>query len=229
LIRVASELSSIKFATRRVILCEGEGDCSFFRHLIAKRNLPAFDIFCPRRPYTEDGAVQGYDDMLTVFTAGQGFSDLIGILVQGDNDHDAAIKFQAIAGKIAEAEGYVAPHNPLEVARAVNRPPVVVMMMPWVNEPGCLETLCLPSAEAAFPEVKKCVDKQYECANISTWDIAKQHKMRLRMIASTCKTDPYTSLVHAWSRTENLIPLDHACFQRIVDFLANFDTYITTH
>jgi hypothetical protein len=227
---VASELSTIKFATSRVILCEGEGDCSFFRHLIAKRALPAFDIFCPRKPYTEDGAVQGYDDMLRVFTTGQGFSDLIGILVQGDNDHNPSIKFQNIADKIAGAEGYVAPHAALEVARAANRPPVVVMMMPWVNEPGCLETLCLPSAESAFPEIKKCVDKQFECATISAWDIAKQHKMRLRcMIASTCKTDPYTSLVHAWSRTENLIPLDHSCFQRIADFLANFDNYVASH
>jgi hypothetical protein len=58
----------------------------------------------------------------------------------------------------------------------------------------------------------------------------KQHKMRLRcLIASVCKTDPYTSLQHAWSRRERLIPLEHDCFTRVADFLESFDGFVAEH
>src|SRR5438093_319765 len=113
----------MQFTHPRVILCEGQGDGSFFRHLIDHRNLPQFDIFWPSEPSTTHGAVQGYADMLTAFTAGNGFSNLSGILIQGDNNDNPQAKFQQIQEKIATAEGYVSPNAPFVVARANERPP----------------------------------------------------------------------------------------------------------
>lgn len=220
----------IAFKSSRIILCEGEQDKAFFTHLVESRHLPQFDVFCPSRPYTDDGAVEGYDDMLTAFTTGDGFQNITGILVQGDNDDKPQQRFNRIAKKIAAAEGYIRPQNRLQVVRADNRPPLIVMMFPWEEELGALETLCLISAEAANPTIKQCMDIYFDCARIGTWSLVKQHKMRLRcMIASICKTDPYTSLVHAWSRAESLIPLDHQCFRQIADFLQNFDQFILEH
>lgn len=217
----------VRFTAPRAILCEGASDRSFFRHLIRERNLPTFDIFCPGLPYTEDGAVEGYDDMLTLFATGDGFENVRGLLVQGDNDEDPQAKFAKVAEKVGGAEGYVSPERPLEVVRSPGRPALVVMMMPWVGILGALETLCLESACEAHPEARDCVDGHVECVDISSWDLVKQHKMRLRcMIASICKSDPYTSLVYAWSRAENLIPLGHRCFDQIANFLNDFDRFI---
>ncbi len=218
---------TIRFTSSRAILCEGEGDRSFFRHLIQSRHLPEFDIFCPGKPYTEGGAVEGYDDMLTVFTTGDGFQNLAGILIQGDNDDDPGARFTRIQEKVRNADGYAVPNAPLQVAKVEGRPALVVMMFPWTDEIGSLETLCLPSAEGAHPEIKKCVDEHINCINTADWPIQKQHKLRLRcMIASVCRTDPYTSLVHAWSRPENLIPLNDSCFDRLSDFLRKFDNVV---
>jgi hypothetical protein len=179
------------------------------------------------KPYTEDGAIQGYDDMLNTFTTGDGFRDVTGILVQGDNDEQPEEKFTKIREKIEAAEGYIAPPRPLDVVKHEGRPPLVVVMFPWVGKLGALETLCLESAGDAHPRVRDCVEAHFRCVDASGWDLVKQHKMRLRcMIASICRTDPYTSLVHAWSRTVELIPLNHACFNQIADFLRNFDRYI---
>lgn len=220
----------LRFEYPRTILCEGEGDRSFFRHLIESRGLPRFDVFCPGKPYTEDGAVEGYDDMLTLFATGDGFRDVTGILVQGDNDEHPGKKFNDIRNKIGAAEGYTPPAQPLEVVRNNTRPPLLVMMLPWVGEHGALETLCLRSAEDAHPKIRDCVEAHVRCVDVSEWDLVKQHKMRLRcMMTSICKTDPYTSLVHAWSRSVEMIPLNHSCFNQIADFLQNFDKYITEH
>ena len=221
----------VRFRHPRVILCEGEGDRSFFKHLIEERGLPPFDIFCPGRPYTEDGAVEGYDDMLTLFTTGHGFRDVTGILVQGDNDEQPQNKFTDIRNKIGAAEGYAPPAQPLEVVRNNGRPALVVMMFPWVGELGALETLCLRSAEDTHPRIRACVEAHVRCVDVSEWDLVKQHKMRLRcMMASICKTDPNTSLVYAWSRRPiEMIPLSHSCFNQIADFLLNFDHYVTEH
>jgi len=227
---VSDDHPRIRFKHPRAILCEGEGDRSFFRHLIDDRGLPPFDIFCPGKPSTEDGAVEGYDDMLTLFITGDGFHDLTGIIVQGDNDERPQNKFADICDKIAAAEGYTPPNQPLEVVRNNGRPPLVVMMFPWVGEPGALETLCLRSAEDAHPQIKDCVEAHVRCVDVSEWDLVKQHKMRLRcMITSICRSDPYTSLVHAWSRSVELIPLNHACFNRVAEFLRSFDQYIASH
>lgn len=224
---MSENLPKIEFNHPRAILCEGEGDRSFFRHLITKRGLPPFDIFCPGKPHTEDGGVEGYDDMLTIFPTGKGFENVRGILIQGDNDDDPDERFGKIRAKIEAAEGYIPPERPLAGIKQRSHLSLVVVMLPWVEELGALETLCLKSAEDKHPSVKECVDAHIRCIDISKWDLVKQHKMRLRcMMASICKTDPYTSLVHAWSRSVEMIPLGHACFDRISDFLEHFDNFI---
>ena len=211
----------------RLILCEGQGDASFIRHLIKERNLPPFDILYPAQPYTETGGVNGFREMLEALSLFHGFRTLKGILVLSDNDDNPANAFRSVSEQISSAEGYKAPSQPLEVVRTGSVLPLVVVMLPWKDLPGNLEQLCLISSCESYPAIRACLDEYVTCTDVNKWGPTKQSKMKMRcMLSSTCNSDPNTSLVYAWSRVENLIPLNHGCFDQIADFLRRFDNYI---
>ena len=47
------------------------------------------------------------------------------------------------------------------------------------------------------------------------------------LLSMACKNDPNTGLQYAWASDRgNPIPLDHPCFNDIVDRLAAFDTLL---
>jgi hypothetical protein len=107
-------------------------------------------------------------------------------------------------------------------------PPVVVMMLPWEGEIGQLETICLISMRDKFPNLAACEDQFSACTGTDKWKRNKLEKMKMRaMLTTACEEDPNTSLTHAWSRKNELIPLDHACFNRIADFLAQFPAMVS--
>lgn len=211
----------------RLILCEGQGDESFIKHLIKERKLPGFDVYFPHGPYTETGGVNGFKEMLEGFCTFRGFRNLKGILILSDNDDNPVNAFSLVSQVISSAEGYKAPSQPFEVVRKDGVPPLVVVMLPWRDQPGNLETLCLISCYESHPTIRACLDEYVTCTGVNTWELTKQSKMKMRcMLSSTCNSDPNTSLVHAWNRGENLIPLNHQCFDQIADFLRRFDDYI---
>jgi len=211
----------------RLILCEGQGDAQFIKHLIKERNLPGFDVHFPHEPYTETGGVNGFKEMLEALSLFHGFRTLKGILILSDNDDNPANAFLSLSEVISSAEGYKAPSQPLEVVRTDGVPPLVVVMLPWRDQPGNIETLCLISSYDSYPPIRACLDEYVTCTGVNTWGLTKQSKMKMRcMLSSTCNSDPNTSLVYAWSRGENLIPLNHRCFDQIADFLRRFDDYI---
>jgi hypothetical protein len=212
----------------RLILCEGQADASFIKHLIEERKLPGFDVFFPREPYTETGGVRGFKEMLEAFSIFHGFGTLRGMLIVSDNDDNPVNAFRSVSEAISSAEGYKAPNQPLEVVRTNAVPPLVVVMLPWKDQPGNLETLCLTSSYESYPTIRACLDQYVTCTGVNRWGLTKQSKMRMRcMLSSTCSNDPNTSLVHAWSRPEDLIPLNHPCFDQLAEFLQTFDDYIT--
>lgn len=218
---------SIKINGTRLILCEGKQDASFLKHLIEKRNLPQFDIFHPSKPHTETVGRNGFKEMLEALSAAFGFSSLKGMIIFSDNDDNPQGSFRETSRIISSAEGYNAPNTPLEVVKTLGMPPLVVVTLPWINQPGALETLCLTSSYEEHPTIGDCLDKFVLCTGVDSWGLTKQLKMKMRcMLASACRSKPDTSLVWAWSQRENLIPLDHQCFDQIADFLMNFDSYI---
>ena len=223
----------IAIESNRLILCEGSQDQAFFRHLISDRNLPSFDVVFPGHPRTDLGGTSGFGQMLEALSTNPGFRNLTEILVVADNDDSPPDRFNFIAQQIGGAEGFTAPQHPLEVARAPGVPPLVVMMIPWVDERGALETLCLESAYAESHEIRECITRYAECTSASNWSSGtSQDKMRLRCILSSrCEDDPNTGLAFAWSKKKcpRLIPLNHGCFDRVASFLANLDAYIASH
>jgi len=216
-----------EFTERRLILCEGEQDRAFFRHLIADRSLPPFHIVFPTRPHATIGGRGAFGQMLSALRLVRGFDDLTGIVVVSDNDEDPEAAFRATVEQITSAHGYSAPREPLVVVRNPGSPPLLVMALPWIGRPGTLETLCLEAAYAQHPGIGVCLDRYVDCAGVAAWSLTKRLKMQMRSIlTASCRSDPNTSLVYAWSRPEALIPLGHPCFNQVAEFLAGFDEYV---
>ena len=211
---------------RRVILCEGKGDKVFFERLIANRGLPQFTVIYPNdQRETAPGGRSGFPQRLKALQVESGFSNIMGILVTSDNDEDPNRSFGDIQAKLREAGGFGVPVQPSIAARSQDGfPTVVVLMLPRTGQQGNLETLCLPAIYDRWPNIKTCLDEFAMCAGVEAWPIGKASLMRLRsMIAAVCRSDPNTGLPYAWSRTEELIPLEHNCFDHIADLIRDFD------
>jgi hypothetical protein len=153
-----------------------------------------------------------------------GFDQLTRILVVSDNDRDPKCSFAEVRLKIHNG-GFVCPNQ--DLACATGSPSVAVMMIP-IGEPGQLETLCLRAVKDAWPTQYNCAETYGECAGILGWKIAKQERARLRaLISHICEEDPNSSLTYMWhDGREEVIPLSHACFDQIADFLKDFDALV---
>ena len=204
----------------RVILCEGAGDRAFLRHLIEERELPSFYITYPAEgDHTQPGGRDGYTAKLKALRLMRGFDDVTDLIVIADNDDSPQRSFETVCELIEAAPGYTAP-NAAEVPVGRN-PRLTILMLPGDGLAGQLETLCLEACLDNWPELANCLNAFIQCnPSLATWDRGKQEKMKMRtLISSICSTDPNTSLTHAWSRTEQIIPLQHSCFDGIVNFL----------
>ena len=69
--------------------------------------------------------------------------------------------------------------------------------------------------------LRMCLDEYCKCAKLTSWRVSKRSKARLRVLmAAACKKDPNTSLTYAWASDRgNPIPIDHVCFDQVVEFL----------
>jgi hypothetical protein len=211
-----------EISSSRVLLCEGAGDVSFFQHLIELRALPDFFVTCPMPE--EPGGRSGFTARLRSLRTSRGFDEVTGILVVSDNDLDPAGSFKEVRKLIHEAD-FKAPNKPLVATKGA--PSTVVLMLPWPDIIGQLETLCLQAMKAKWPDQYNCVEIFSGCCQVGGWGQGKREKSTLRaLISHICKSDPNTSLQHAWSRTEKLIPLDHGIFDQLAAFLKSFDTLI---
>lgn len=207
---------------QKVILCEGFGDASFLKHLVEARNLPRFWITYPTQDDpNQPGGRDGFRDRLKALRLVRGFANVTDILVISDNDDSPAKSFQKVI-ELVESAGYTAPTT-LRTAAGFN-PRITVFMLPTDNVRGQLETLCLQSCCDRWPGITNCLDAFIACnPHLAGWEQGKRERMKMRtMISSICSSDPYTSLPHAWSRTDDIIPLGHNCFDDLADFLRAF-------
>jgi hypothetical protein len=152
----------------RLIICEGPIDEAFFRSLIRARGLPEFAIRngSDRSPEAS-GGIDSIGSLLVGIAIWDGFSNLTEILIAADNDQTPAENFEKVRSQIARAGNYPVPSAPLQ--RATGTPNVTVMMIPWANERGNLETLCLGPAMGVSSVLANCVDAFAACVSVSGW------------------------------------------------------------
>jgi len=215
----------------RALLCKGPSDEAFFRALVAARGLPEFSIRnCADADENRRGGIDKFDRLLAAIPTYRGFWDLTDILIVADSDTDPDRKFKKVRDQIgqvvvqaAPAPTYNVPATPL--ARAPGNPAAItIMLVPWFDMRGNLESLCLPGASAASPAIAACARAFVECTGADGWaDNTKIDKLMLRSVLSAQHPpDPFIGLGNIWKEAPGLIPLNHPCFDAISDVLESF-------
>jgi hypothetical protein len=150
---------SVKLEHPWAIICEGLADKAFFMGLIQELKLPNFDI--------PDGKGRDYfSEMLKGLRVGTQPRKLSAILIVSDNDEDPIRSFGEVQEQIRIATGYPVPEKPMKVARAVGQPVVLIMMLPWIDIPGCLETLLNMVWQREREAMKICIDEFLKCTKV---------------------------------------------------------------
>jgi hypothetical protein len=207
-----------------LILSEGDGDYAFFKNLIEVRKIPNME---PRRRTGKLSGNTVFKQWLEALRPETGADQYSGILIVADNDGNPAKAFKEVRRQIQQAGEYGIPTAPALVAPAQNgRPAVAVLMLPWTDQEGCLETLCLRAALQRRPRIARCIAAYLRCIGIARWTVSNLDKFSMRcLLSAACKRNPNTGLQYAWSaekgRPKDLIPLRYRCFKQVADFLAS--------
>lgn len=218
-----------------VLLCEGAHDAEFFKALIDDRNLPGFTIASCGFATRLDGkdGISHLTGALEGITTLAGFEQVEAVLIVADNDSDGAATFAEIvdmvgAAEVSPGQPYIPPTAPLVKGAGV--PSVVVMMLPWTDVNGALDTLCLAAAENQRHLLSGPVHAFAAAAQVDDahgWPITKQHKMKLRsLISAAHAADPYISPAYVWKHGTDLVPVSDASFNQIADFIRDFPAFL---
>jgi hypothetical protein len=196
---------------RRTLVVEGPGDAAFFTELIKAHDLSDFGIFCER-----DGTfgATAFEAALRSIETGSKYVDTELVVIVADCDESPQAEFAKVVGQIKNSGSYPIPKRPREIAVEPEKKSVSVLMLPWDNEVGSIETVCYSLASKERPDVAQCVNAFVKCVAATDWSPQHRAKLQLRSIlGASCPKDPNTPLRHAWSgvpgqRPAKLIPLN---------------------
>jgi hypothetical protein len=147
-----------------LLVCEGATDAHFFKHLLARRKVAGFDIDWTLTEDAGGRVTEGKDAfeaylraLRTEFEKVERFTQAV-ILV-ADNDDQPQAQFRNVQKQIAKAGSFGVPDAPLELRQsAVGLPPLAILMLPWNDEPGSLETLLLQAVFSEDHKGRQCVE-----------------------------------------------------------------------
>lgn len=221
---------SVKFDERPwLVLCEGETDKRFLDRLIALRGIPdEFQIKFPSRSGDNRGGRSKFGPWLSVAYENSDFEKHVrAVLIVSDNDTDPAASLDEVKESLKNSDGFPIPGAAREVARKEKYPAVVILMIPHDIQGG-LETLCVTAAYTKWPQLQQPVETFAASTPAANWTPGKQSKMKLQsIIATSCAPRPDAGFSgHWWEKDEYHVPLDHAQFDDIANFLSNFRALI---
>lgn len=207
-----------------IILYEGAEDHAFLSELLAVLGLSKNFVFHLNKKGEPDCAGKdGFGKILVGIVSGSVRHKQI--IIVADNDGNPAEAFKNVQNQIGRA-GFVIPQKPREIVETPNLPPLTMLMIPWDNETGCLETLCLSAANTKYSKQLACADALVKCAG-EAWDVAHKSKLRMRgFLSAICKTNPNTGLRFAWKndngRPGDIFPIKGvAAYNQIAQYFKN--------
>lgn len=218
-----------------IAICEGNADEETFKVLVRKRRIRNIEFVCP------DASCGGYGKsyfygVLSALTILRGFDNLKGIIFIQDSDSNPNVALRELQQQLRKAnrgfepeERFTIPVNLLTPSFSANRPPILFLTIPWIDTLGALESLILPSLEAAFPEITDCLNDYCDCTqNVNGWSASKQSKMRLAsMVAAICRKDPTSAIQNMWNKDEFRNLMENECFDQLADFFRNKSQFFT--
>jgi hypothetical protein len=209
----------------RLILSEGTSDEALLRALIDTRKLPEF---CIRNgsdlPGDNSGGISMIGRLLAGIIIWKGFAAITDILIVVDSDFDPIDNFREVCSQIRSVTEYSYPIPKALLDRAKGPPTITVMTVPWIDQPGNLEALCLPVAVKTSTNLAACVEAFAECAKVNTWALVrKRDAMRLRsLLAVAHRSNPFIGLGQVWRDAKELIPVMDSQFDRIASVLEGY-------
>jgi hypothetical protein len=188
--------------------------------LIQDRNLPSFDI-------PDAKGRSSFSEILRGLRVGTQTTKLNAILIVSDNDNDPVRSFGEVQDQIRIATGYPVPEKPMEAARAVGQPIVLIMMLPWIDTPGSLETLLRMVLQREQEAMMVCVDEFLKCTKVTEWEIQKRDKAAIQcFIAGSNHEDPNKTLRYLLESKNNPLPMNALELDNIANTLKNFETVV---
>jgi hypothetical protein len=198
-------------------------DKYFFERLITVRQLPRFYIVDARGNGEFAEAIQAFRVARTA-----DYNSLREILIVADNDERPNDSFANACAQINRVFGPgTAPNAPLQkTGRTATRgAAITVLMVPWTQEHGNLERMCVEAARDANKSVAAHIDTFMSLIGAGTWQNESRFgKAWLRInLAARCTRDPFIALGRVFrdARYNGLIPLDHSSFDRIAGVLVD--------
>jgi hypothetical protein len=217
------------FDKPHVLLCEGVGDERFFRRLFEQRNIGSnFHIRVPFREGEYGGGVTNFGSDLTRISVNESFLENVkAVLVVADNDSNMEESFAAVQAELRKAEGFGVPDAERTVGKSTYPLPQVVVLMIPPGTTGNLESLCLTAAYSKFG-LEQHLDAFVANTPAHEWSIGKQSKMRMQaLLAATNKRRPDAGFAGHWNSAEQYrVPVDHACFDELANFLTSFPALV---
>ena len=214
-------------------LCEGEHDRELLTELLNRRGIGGIEVWS-NETISGHGGNGAFGHALDAL-AGGAIGKVRAIVIVTDCDSDPGRAFAAIQEQIRgatifegpPARSYPVPNRPYEYAEG--NPAIAVILIPGTDRSGALETLCLDAARQAAPTLADCVDAFAVCAGVPSWQSEnRRDKMRFRsLIAAGYEANPEISPTRFWSEGpgHTIVPLDHAGFDRISDFLCELSQH----
>lgn len=228
-----------------LVIGEGDADIAFFKTLAELHNLGNLQFQFPKKGEgIRAGGIDGYGDLLKAIFADKSISALRGIAISADSDKNPQTAFKKVIQQIRQAgrdgASYGIPQNfLLPTPSSPPTPPILVVSLPWIDQPGSLETLIEGAFKNQYPEIWKCAETYFQCVEEnhqrldpegkkwSDWLPQKKSKARLSaLIAGICSNDPATSITYLWNRDNKLTHLrEDLAFSKLVEFFRNIESY----
>ncbi|MCV3209267.1 hypothetical protein OHD62_23670 [Mesorhizobium sp. YC-39] len=142
-----------------------------------------------------------------------------------DNDEDPADSFNYVRNQLAAVLGVAnVPKGPLVRQAVTNSLSLQIVMVPWTDEQGNLETMCITPARNAQKAVGTHVDNFAAVTKADSWQsLSRRNEMWLRSnLAARCKTDPFVPLGIVFQDHKDLIPLKDKSFDRLANVLESY-------
>lgn len=207
----------------RLLLCEGPDDAAFFREFISSRGLPDFRIEHNGTRSDPRGGHSKFVNGLRAHFELHGNKRFKEVVLVADADENPGTRFAEVRDQVEKYFKF-SPSAPR--ARAKGPPGVTVLLMPWDDEPGNLESACVDAAMSADSAMASHVHNFASVANVDKWrSETRQKEMKLRAnLAARCERNPFVSLrdVFVEPAYRSLIPLSDKSFDRLADFFRGF-------
>jgi len=206
----------------RLLVCEGFEDKHFFRHLIRQRHLPDFRVIDTSSKKDRAGGITKFKEAIGAFRASETrrYNALSDILIIADNGETPPHNFKKVQDQIEALFPGRSPTRPREPSNS--QPRVTILMVPWDDEPGSLESLCVGGARRAGSNVAVHVDSFVSSVGGDTWGEPRWSKAWLRTILAARFRDPFVSLADVFRYHEHLIDVLDPCFDGIAQVFESF-------